>query len=243
MLSIPARFHVSGDLHVLLFFQAEGPSGGRGTERSRQAVGWKAILAEEVRPERYRRVSPGEVQVNKARPGWMTAVGVLGIIFGCFGVMSASQTLLMPTMLEWQRKIFMAMQAQASRRPESDAVFRDFAAIFEQFMAPPPSWFTPWSVCLGLLSLATAGVYLFGAIWMLLMKPSAPRIFCGALIASVAVTILRAMGLIFAVGPFGLAIGLGGAFGMVIDLVLLIVVLAHRREWPDAVVQQPSEMN
>jgi len=30
---------------------------------------------------------------------------------------------------------------------------------------------------------------------------------------------------------------------MVIDLVLLIVVLAHRREWPDVVVQQPGEMN
>jgi len=162
----------------------------------------------------------------------MTAVGVLGIVFGCFGVMSAGQILLMPTMLEWQRKIFMAMQAQASRRPESDAAFRDFVAIFEQFLAPPPSWFTPWSVCLGIVSLAIAGVYVFGAIWMLLVKPSAPRIFCGALIASIAATILRIMGLLFAMGPFGLAIGLGGTFGIVIDLVLLIVVLAHRREWP-----------
>ncbi len=167
----------------------------------------------------------------------MTAVGVLGIIFGCFGVMSASQTLLMPIMIEWQRQIFAIMQSQAARQPESGNFLGSFAEIFDKFLAPPPSWFTPWSVCLGLVSLAIAGVYVFGAIWLLLTKPSAPRILCGALIASVAAAVIRAIGLVLARGLVGAVMATGSVFGVVIDLVLLTIVLAHRRDWPAAAVQ------
>jgi hypothetical protein len=171
------------------------------------------------------------------RPRWMTAVGVLGIVFGCFGVLSASQTLLMPIIFEWQRKIFAMMEAQAAKQPQSQAFFSGFAEILDQFLAPLPAWFTPWSVFLGLLSLVVAGAYVFGAIWLLLVKPSAPRIFCSALVASIATTIMRAIGLILARGLMGLAMGMGGAFGVVIDLVLLIVVLAHKQEWPVPLAQ------
>ncbi len=186
-------------------------------------------------------MSPCDVKEEPLRPRWMTAVGVLGIVFGCFGVLSASQTLLMPIILEWQRKIFTMMQAQAAKQPESRAFFSGFADIFDKFLAPLPTWFTPWSACLGLLSLAIAGAYVFGAIWMLLVKPSAPRIFCAALVASIAAAFLRAIGLIFARGLIGVAMGMGGVFGVVIDLILLIVVLAHRQEWPDAFTQSQAQ--
>jgi hypothetical protein len=171
----------------------------------------------------------------------MTAVGVLGIIFGSFGGLSASQTLLMPAMLEWQRKIFAMMQSQAAKQPESQVFFSGFADIFDKLLAPLPLWFTPWSVCVGLLSLAIAGAYVFGAIWLLLVKPSAPRIFCAALVASIAAAIMRAIGLIFAMGLMGVAMGMGGVFGVVIDLILLIVVLAHRQEWSVAITQNIAQ--
>lgn len=78
---------------------------------------------------------------------------------------------------------------------------------------------------------------MFGAIWLLLVKPCAPRIFCAALVASIAAAIMRAIGLVFAMGLMGVVMGMGGVFGVVIDLILLIVVLAHRQEWPVAVTQ------
>jgi len=40
-----------------------------------------------------------------------------------------------------------------------------------------------------------------------------------------------------AMGPMGFAMGVGSVFGVVIDLILLIVILVHRRDWPQAVLQ------
>lgn len=165
------------------------------------------------------------------RPRWMTTIGILGIVFGCFGLMSAAQTIFMPTFMEFQRKAFTAMQADAARHPGG---MESFPQIFESMMATPPAWFVPWTVTLGVLTFAIAGVYVFGAIWLLLMKPSAPRILAGALIASMAAAVARMVVMALAMGPMGIAIGFGSAFGVVIDLILLVVILLHRREWPQA---------
>jgi hypothetical protein len=111
----------------------------------------------------------------------MTTIGVLGIIFGCFGLLTAVNTLFMPMILEFQRKAFGAMQADASNGP---GMGNAFPQMIERMLAQPPAWFGPFTVVLGILSLAIAGVYVFGGIWLLLIKPSAPRILCAALIAS-----------------------------------------------------------
>jgi len=166
------------------------------------------------------------------RPRWMTVTGVLGIIFGCFGMLRAGQVLMMPTVLEWQRKIFTGLKEQAAAQPAPDPFFGQVSMVFEQFLTPPPPWFVPWSIGLGILSLAVAAAYVFGGIWMILMKPAAPRLFCRALIASMIVAILRTIGMTVAIGFMGFAMAAGGIFGVVLDAVLLAVVLAHRREWP-----------
>jgi len=168
------------------------------------------------------------------RPRWMTTIGVLGIIFGCFGLLTAVNTLFMPMILEFQRKAFGAMQADASNGP---GMGNAFPQMLEQMLAQPPAWFGPFTVVLGILSLAIAGVYVFGGIWLLLIKPSAPRILCAALIASMVAAVVRTIGLGTAMGPMGFAMGVGSVFGVVIDLILLIVILVHRRDWPQAVLQ------
>jgi len=60
-------------------------------------------------PDAGRQVSLRGSGVSGMRPRWKTTIGVLGIIFGCFGALSASQVALMPTMLEWQRTFWTTM--------------------------------------------------------------------------------------------------------------------------------------
>jgi hypothetical protein len=166
------------------------------------------------------------------RRRWKTVIGVLGVIFGSFGVMSATQVALTPMILEWQRKFMETIQTQASQQG-SGQMFGAVASMFEQFLAPTPWWFTPWCIGLGLVSLAVSAFYLFSAIWLILQKPSAPRCFCVAMIASISTVVARIVGLAMARGLLGLMMGLGTMFGIVIDLVLLLIVLAHRSEWSE----------
>jgi hypothetical protein len=171
------------------------------------------------------------------RPRWKTVIGVLGIIFGCFGIMSASQTALMPTMLEIQRKMFLAMQAEAAKGAQAQAFAGPFAAMFEMFAGPTPAWFAPWCVVMGLLTLIISGLYVFSAISLLLVKPWAPRLFCIALTASIVAAFARTIGLMLARGVLGMGMGFGAMFGVVIDVVLLLIVLAHKSEWSHALNQ------
>ena len=57
------------------------------------------------------------------------------------------------------------------------------------------------------------------------------------MIASMVAALVRTIGLSMAMGPMGFAMGVGSVFGVVIDLILLIVILVHRREWPHTLVQ------
>ena len=50
------------------------------------------------------------------RPTWATIVGVLGIIFGCFGIIGAGQEILMPNMLKLQKEIFAQVEKSATEQ-------------------------------------------------------------------------------------------------------------------------------
>lgn len=169
------------------------------------------------------------------RPGWVTPVAVLGIVFGCFGILGASQTLLMPLVLPMEQQMLSAIQTQPPGHQGSDALSQAGAGFLNKWLRGIPSWFTAWSVGLGAINMIIAGVYVFGAIWLLLMRPLGLRIFAIGLAASIAVTFVRMAGLTAALGFFGLAMSTGSMLGVIIDAVLLVVILAHRREWQVAV--------
>ena len=167
-----------------------------------------------------------------ARSRWTAVVGTLGIVFGSLGAMSASQVILAPALLDLQRRVFSALLDQARRQEPSNGSSALIAGLLEGLLRPQPPWFAPWCVGLGVALLLISGVCIFGAVWLVLGKRSAPPIFCGALLASLAAGVARVLVLSLAVGPIGLFLGLGGLAGMLIDLVLLVVMLAQRHHWP-----------
>jgi len=46
------------------------------------------------------------------KPTWVTVIGVLGIIFGCFGILGGGQEIAMPKMMKMQKEMLTAMEQQ-----------------------------------------------------------------------------------------------------------------------------------
>ena len=79
-------------------------------------------------------ISPPPIRV---RPGWATAVGVIGIVIGAFGIIGGAQFMVMPMMLKSQ-KLMMAQMSEAfeEAQPENAKgaappnVFKFFDSFF-----------------------------------------------------------------------------------------------------------------
>ena len=185
------------------------------------------------------------------RPTWATVAGVLGIIFGCFGIMGAGQEIMMPAMLKFQKKMFSQMEGfmQQEMAKENagqldnddnngigdDNRFNAEALPFEMFKSFErlfnlPTWFNIWCVIGGLLKLIISGLLLFAAIAMLQLKPFSISLFYWATGLGIFLTIVKSITLFFALSFLGFIMMFGGLFGIVIDIVLLIVVITGDKE-------------
>ena len=62
------------------------------------------------------------------RPTWVTAVGVLGIIFGCTGILGGGQQIMMPKILVFQQDMMADMQADMQRARNNSNCHSDAAS-------------------------------------------------------------------------------------------------------------------
>lgn len=178
------------------------------------------------------------------RPTWATVVGVLGIIFGCFGILGSGQNILMPQMMEMQKEMMTAFQEEIEKQAEREQERSEEGGnnenqaagfpikIFEsmQKMWDMPEWFKTWSVVTGVIKLLISSSLLYVSICMLQLKQNSIKLFyyvTGTNIAFVLVSGLVAL----SVNSFmGVAMMTGGIFSIGIDIVLLIVVINANKE-------------
>ena len=174
------------------------------------------------------------------RPTWATVVGVLGIIFGAFGILGGGQEILFPKMIEMQKEMFAKFEEvhrqqeleRASEATEEDNESRSDVVEFpfEMFksmesMWDLPSWYGPWSAFTGSTKAILSALYLLSAIWILLMNPLSIKLFYWAAGLSILLCIVKGVVGVFGTGSFMVvAMSLGGSFGALIDVVLIIVV-------------------
>lgn len=195
------------------------------------------------------------------KPTWITVIGVLGIVFGSFGIVGALQLAVTPTILKAQMQMFHGMekmarqQAQRPRDPR-DLPRRPRAApppevfrILEQFLEMP-AWFAAWCIVSGLVGAGLCTFYLIAAIRILQVKRNGPRLFyfaAGSTIAWAAVDSAVAL----STGKiWGVSMLVGNVFGAVVDVVLLVIVATSDKRifatWPREpvdevqVVEEPS---
>ncbi len=87
-----------------------------------------------------------------------------------------------------------------------------------------PDWFGSWSVAIGIAKMIVSGFYLFASIWLLMLKPTSIKLFYWAVGASILLGVVKAIVGISALSFMVMAMMMGGLFGVVIDVVMIVVV-------------------
>jgi hypothetical protein len=166
------------------------------------------------------------------RPGWATVVGIIGIILGCFGILGGGQTMLMPRMMEMQKGMFTAMQEAAEKEGATNAQEappKEVFAFMEQ-MWETPDWFDTYCVVAGIVGVCVSGFYIFASIRLLQIKPTAVRLLYGAIGLAIGLAIVKAVAAMATMSFVGMSMAMGGMFGLVINVVLLVVVITGNKE-------------
>ena len=160
------------------------------------------------------------------RPTWVTIVGIMGIVFGCFGILGNGQMMIMPKMLKLQKKIWSGMkesfEKQEAKRPQSGPPKAMLEAMEDMCDVPP--WFGTYCVVAGIVSLLVSGFYVFASIQLLQTKSAAIKLFYSALGLDIGFTILKAGVAVASMSFMGMAMMMGGMFGVVVSVVMLVVV-------------------
>lgn len=165
------------------------------------------------------------------RPTWVTVVGILGIILGSFGIFGAAQLMLTPKMMEMQKDMMAEIQEsmEDQETSESDRGAPDMTEMFEK-MWVVPEWFGTWCITAGTIGLLISGFYVFASIRLLQTTPTAVRLFYSAAGINIGFALLKAVVAMLATSYMIKAMMVGGLFGTVINVVLLIVVATGNKE-------------
>ncbi len=172
------------------------------------------------------------------RPTWVTVVGVLGIIFSCLGILGAGQEMIMPKMLEMQKEMLSDFEKmieaemekerdkqsnnQGGRRSGAEFPMGMFKSVTKMFDFP--EWYGTWSIISGIIKLAISALFLLASICLLQLKPSSIRFFYWVAGSSIALGVIKGAVAVLAVSFIGIAMMFGGIFGIIIDIILIIVV-------------------
>ena len=172
------------------------------------------------------------------RPTWATVVGVLGVIFGCLGILSAGPQMMMPKVANFQKQMFsdfekmIETEMEKERARQADPEYENQGDVefpmgfFKSFtkMWDFPDWYGTWSIISGILILLVSAFYLFASIRLLQINPSAIKLFYWATGSKIALSVLMTAVALSAMSFIGIAMMFGGVFGIVIDVILIIVV-------------------
>ena len=166
------------------------------------------------------------------RPTWATVVGIIGIIIGCFGILGAGQLMMMPKMMEIQKKVWSGMQKSMEKLETTNPQQMPPTEMFKAFgkMADVPDWFTTYCVMAGITALFVSGFFVFSSIRLLQTKPTAIKLFYLAAGLSIGFTIVKSVIAMAAMSFMGMGLMMGGMFGVVINVVLLTVVATGNKE-------------
>ena len=93
-----------------------------------------------------------------------------------------------------------------------------------------PDWFGTWSIISGILKLLVSAFFLLASIRLLQMKRSSINLFYWAAGSSIALGVVKGIVAVSAVSFMAIAMMFGGVFGIIIDIVLIIVVATGNKE-------------
>ena len=184
---------------------------------------------------------------TKIKPGWVTAVAIIAMVLSGFGVMGGLQEALTPIMLDAQRTDYELMieelnniaaeietteaeqntdieQIPGSEAQQISNMFKSIARLLEKILNMP-EWYLNWLVLSGIISMLIHGFYLFASIWLMQLKPYAPRYLAIALPLSIAFALVRTTIAVQALDTIALLLMAGTLIAMSVEVVLLLVLM------------------
>ncbi len=184
---------------------------------------------------------------TKIKPGWVTAVAIIAMVLSGFGVMGGLQEALTPIMLDAQRTDYELMieelnniaaeietteaeqntdieQIPGSEAQQISNMFKSIAGLLEKILNMP-EWYLNWLVLSGIISMLIHGFYLFASIWLMQLKPYAPRYLAIALPLSIAFALVRTTIAVQALDTIALLLMAGTLIAMSVEVVLLLVLM------------------
>ncbi len=172
------------------------------------------------------------------RPTWATVISVLGIIFSLIGMLGAGQDIALPMVMKFQKQMFSQIQEiqerEASKEGSENGSVEDLNQTMESMekMWDTPSWFGIFSVLSGLVKLLICGFGLFAYITLLRVKPYSIRLVYWALSLAIGLTVLKGAISVASMSLMAMMMGIGSVFGLMVNIVLLIVVaMADKSEF------------
>ena len=206
-----------------------------------------------VNPPPIAPVQPGRFvpQPGPGKSNWPKVVGILGIIFGAFGVIGGAQLIMAPSTMDFQKRMMSNMEKSFDEHrssPRDSEVFpdrrdneafpdrRDTEAspkgLFTMFnaMFDTPEWFDTWCRVGGTLAVIISGFYIFAAIRLLQIKPGAVELFYSAAGLAIVLALVK-VAVAVSLGSFmGIGLIMNGILGGIADLILFIVVATGSKE-------------
>ena len=166
------------------------------------------------------------------RPTWATVISVLGIIFSLIGMLGAGQDIAMPVMIQFQKQMFSQIQEiqekEARREGSENEADEEFDRVAESMekMWNTPAWFGAFSVSTGLMKFLICGFGIFAYITLLQVKPYSTKLVYWALGLAIGLTVLKGAISVASMSIMVMVMGIGSVFGLMVNIVLLIVVAA-----------------
>ncbi len=175
------------------------------------------------------------------KPSWVSTVGILGIVFGVLGLLTAAQTAMMPNMIEMQRKMMESVTLTVPGHPRDQQAIDQFKKTIEELWGNPPAWFRAACFAMGIAGALVNAFYILAAVLLLQMKRFSVVLFYIAMAVSIAFGVIRGVTFVNALPLLGMSMLFAGLVGVAMDLVLLIVVAtADKKAFSSAAITVPG---
>lgn len=172
-------------------------------------------------------------------PTWAYIVGIVMMLFGGCGMLSESQSIMAPQLMDMQRDMFDNLgeiSEEMAESMDSTQVINDsIPEVFEKMTKSFDTMFNmsefsrKWTVRFGYMGIFVSAIYFIGGIFLLVIKRFSIKLAVGALALSIIFSIVRTLVMNNDPDPnllMGMAYNFSLIFGTVINIILLIIVLA-----------------
>ncbi len=155
------------------------------------------------------------------RPGWVTTVGILGIILACMGLLGSMQLVFFNSLMATQQQMLRSMASESGTEPGAGVL-----TFFADLLSSLPAWFKTWTIGAGFVGLAIYGANLLASVRLLNMRPGAVRGFYWVSASAIAFNGVHGVAGYLAFGKLGSIMAFMVLMNSAIYVALLSVVIA-----------------